>query len=73
MFITFLLAMFVNDIDFFYVYGAEGVDTTLFIFFTLCRGYNYFFLKQLRVCKKELDSFKEYCIKWELTVLIQKI
>ena len=40
MFINFLFAKFVNDIeDFFYVHRAERVDITLFklVFVTLCR------------------------------------
>ena len=57
---SFLLAMFVNDIeDFFYVHGAEGVDITVFKLFLLLYADDItFFFGNHRRSSKRIRHFK---------------
>ena len=63
MFITFLLAMFVNGIEvFFYVHGAEGVAITLLRLFLLLYADDItIFSVTGEGLQKRLDILKDYC------------
>lgn len=70
----FLFAMYVNDIeDYFYVNGAEGVDTYMFKLFLLLYADDItLFSETAQGLQKGLDILKDYCNKWKLMVNTEK-